>query len=467
MRNARTLITSLIALAMLVASPATAQQVYSMYGRLLSTRGENIKIPVIGQNQGNCNFFQRGWTRTSAMVAITGSPAAQTGTMKGYGGMLLATGVVIPQKQGATNDAVGHYGCVEGMGNITATAKGVGKRFTFPQPAAKTTSMGVPGAFFNRPLPGHTIAVEIKNEAKFPQLATSFRIDAPQFSIPLAGDDAPMGVLRSPKVSPTNLAPHRKFMPHAWKGGPASTDNGQTGRAGPNFTWCFGMSGCTKIGGGTGVFGKVMVKYHGGPNRFGGTMSYVISTGPGKSNLALALAPDAHKTLVLLALAGMGQQATGRGYADKLTDKVKTGPIFAMYQTGTVSVPEIMQNHMLITAVSTQLNPGAMSTMTALINSNYGFPFTTGTVLVRATGMTPGPAMSPATSTNTAMGLDKTNNGGNGRILTLVAGQMARTTEGSNTPGIVYMPEPSHSLQLLAGALVLVGVAVWRARCRQ
>lgn len=473
MRNARTWIVSMTALAMLVASQATAQQVYSMYGRLISTRGENIKIPVIGQNQGNCNFFQRGWTRTTTAAAITGSPAAQTGTMKGYGGMLLATGVVIPQRQGATKDAVGHYGCVEGMGNITATAKGVGKRFTFPQPTAKTTSMGVPGAFFHRPLPLHTIAVEIMNEAKFPQLATSFRIDAPQFSIPngvtskgMITDDAPHGVLRTPKVNPTNLAPHRKFMPHAWKGGPASTDNGQTGRAGPNFTWCFGMSGCTKIGGGTGIFGKIMVKYQGGPNRFGGTMSYVISTGTGKSNLALAVAPDAHKTLVLLALGGMGQQATGRGYADKLTDKVKTGPIFAMYGTGDVSVPEIMQVHKLITKVSTQLNPGAMSTMTALVNSNYGFPFTTGTVLVRATGKTPGPAKSPATSTNTAMGLDKTVNGGNGRILTLVAGQMARTTEGSNTPGIVYMPEPGHSFQLLAGALVLVGVAIWRARCR-
>lgn len=467
MRTTRTLIAPLTALAMLVASPAMAQQVYSMHGRLISTRGQNIKIPVIGQNQGNCNFFQRGWTRTTKMAAITGSAAAQTGTMKGYGGMLLATGVVIPQRKGKTLDAVGHYGCVEGMGNITATAKGVGKRFVFPQPAAKTTPAGVPGAFFNRPLPGHTIAVEIMNEAKFPQLATSFRIDAPQFSIPLAGDDAPMGALRTPKASPTNLAPHRKFMPFAWKGGPASTDNGQTGRAGPNFTWCFGMSGCTKIGGGTGIFGKVMVKYQAGPNRFGGTMSYVISTGTGKSNLALALAPDAHKTLVLLALAGMGQQATGRGYADKLTDKVKTGPIWGAYMTASVSVPEIMQKHKLITMVTGRLNPGAKSTKTALVNSNYGFPFTTGTVLVRATGMTPGPEKAFATSTNTAMGGDQTVNAGNGRILTLVAGQMARTTEGSNTPGIVYMPEPSDSFQLLAGALVLIGVAVWRARRRQ
>jgi hypothetical protein len=129
-----------------------------------------------------------------------------------------------------------------------------------------------------------------------------------------------------------------------------------------------------------------------------------------------------------------------------------------------VTVPEIMQKMPLITMVTTRLNPAAMSTKTALVNSNYGFPFTTGTVLVRATGNTPGPAKSPATSTNTAMGVDKTVNGGNGRILTLVAGQMARTTENSNTPGILYMPEPNNSIQLLAGALALVGVAIWRAR---
>ena len=58
----------------------------------------------------------------------------------------------------------------------------------------------------------------------------------------------------------------------------------------------------------------------------------------------------------------------------------------------------------LITMVTSRLNPLAMSTMTALVNSNYGFPFTTGTVLVRATGVTAGPAASPATSTNTAYG---------------------------------------------------------------
>jgi hypothetical protein len=449
MRSVRgILVAALFAVPMLVANEASAQQVYSMFGRIISTRGSFIKIPVVGEVFNNCGNFKRGHDRNSVAGGIT---------FKGTG-MILKTGVVIPKEKAAP------FGCVDGAGMITATAKGPGKAFTFPAPAGATTSMGIAGAWFNRPLPGHTIAVSIPNEAKFPQLATSFRIDGPPKAIPATGDDSPHGKL----FTGMNLAPFRKFQKSAWQGGPGMTNNGQTGRAGPNFTWCFGNGGCQTVAQGTGVVGRIIVKYHGGPNRFGGTMTYVISTGTGKSNLALAVQPGAHKTLVLLALAGMGHQPTGRGYADKLTDRVKTGPIWAKYKTMSTYVPEIMYNQPLITMVTTRLNPLAMSTMTALINSNYGFPWTTGTVFARATGSTPGPAKSPATSTNTAKGSDRTEPlANNGRIITLVAGGMARTTEGSNTPEIGFLPEPSNSLGLLAGAFALAGVAAWRARAQR
>ncbi|MGH8732296.1 MAG: hypothetical protein ACREVB_01275, partial [Burkholderiales bacterium] len=153
---------------------------------------------MIGEKQGNCNNFVRGWTRDAGAGLITGSKAAQAGTMKGYGGMLLDTGVVLPQRKGATLNAAGRFGCVDGTMTLMATAMGVGKRFTI-NPPTKTTgtanAMVYHNAFFHRPLPGHTIAVSIPNEQKFPQLATSFRIDGPPNVIPLAGDDAPMGLL--------------------------------------------------------------------------------------------------------------------------------------------------------------------------------------------------------------------------------------------------------------------------------
>jgi hypothetical protein len=444
------LVVSLFAVPMLVANQASAQQVYSMFGRIISTRGSFIKIPIVGEAFDNCANFRKGHTRDPAAGAITFKGTA----------MILKTGVTVPQEKAAK------FGCVDGAGMITATAKGPGKAFTWPAPTGATTSMGIAGAWFHRPLPGMTIAVSIPNEAKFPQLATSFRIDGPPKAIPATGDDAPMGALLG--MVGNKIAPFRKFQKSAWQGGPGMTDNGQTGRAGPNFTWCFGNGNCQTVAQGTGVVGRLIVKYRGGPNRFGGTMTYVISTGTGKSNLALAVQPGQKKTLVLLALAGMGHQPTGRGYADKLTDRVKTGPIWGKYMTASVYIPQIMYSQPLVTMVTNHLNPLAMSTKTALINSNYGFPWTTGTVFARATGSTPGPAKSPATSTNTAMGSDRTQPlANNGRIITLVAGGIARTTEGSNTAEIGFLPEPGNSLQLLAGVFALAGVAAWRARAQR
>jgi len=426
---------ALIAASIFAASAATAQQVYSMLGRMASNRGSFIKIPLAGEAVGNCNHFHWGHTRGVATAGITFKGTA----------MLLKTGVAIPKEVAAP------FGCIAGAGKITATAKGVGKRFTVAPPAGATTSMGIAGAFFHRTLPGAVVVATVPNEAKFVQLATSFRIDGPAKAIPATGDNAPMGVL----FNGMNLAPFRKFQKSAWQGGPAKTDNGQTGRGGPNFTWCYGNQNCQTVAQGTGVKGRMIVKYHAGPNRFGGTMAYVISTGPGKSSLALALQPNQHKTVLFLVLAGMGQQPTGRGYADKLSDRVNTGPIYAMYKT----------MNGLITMVTTRLNPVAMSTKTALINNNYGFPWTTGSVFARATGITPGPAMSPGTSTNTAMGSDRTQPlAKNGRILTLVSGGMARTTEGSNTPEIGFLPEPGRGIAGLAGALALAGIAATRRR---
>jgi MYXO-CTERM domain-containing protein len=472
----------LVAVPMLVASEANAQQVYSMFGRLISTRGEFIKIPV-ANGAGNCNNLKAGFYRDLA------GPKASPMTFTKLGATM---NKLLKPKATAPNTPSGAppyivnapYGCVKGSGMITATAKGVGKRFTIPK--AKTTvksskgaTISFKGAFFQRPLPGHTIAVEIPNTDKFPQLATSFRIDGPPDAIPLAGADKAGGKLLKTKAGvPTNLAPLRKFMKSAWNGGPAMTFNGQTGRAGPNFTWCFGKSDCTNVGqgnptapGGIPPQGNLVVKYRGGPNRFGGTMAYVINAnGPGKSNLALEVVPGA--PIVLLRLAGMGHQPTGRGYASFQTDAVKTGPIWNKWMTGSVFVPEVGKKMKLITTVMTRMGGtlfGNTGVVTALTNNNYGFPFTTGTVLARATGSTAGKG--PGTSTRTGKGSDRTvpdlKGPGNGRILTLVAGQMARTTEGSNTPGYVFMPEPSNTLAMFAGALALAGLGLWRARRRQ
>jgi hypothetical protein len=87
------------------------------------------------------------------------------------------------------------------------------------------------------------------------------------------------------------------------------------------------------------------------------------------------------------------------------------------------------------------------------------------TVLARNTGTVAG---NPRLSTITAMGGDSVTKMGR-RNLSLVAGGLASANYGaltSNTPLLaqMYLPEPSRAVQLVAGALALIGIAATRAR---
>ena len=96
-----------------------------------------------------------------------------------------------------------------------------------------------------------------------------------------------------------------------------------------------------------------------------------------------------------------------------------------------------------------------------------GFPFTTGTVVVRRTGQSPGPAMSPATLTLTAAGGDSVTKLG-ARNITLVAGSLANYSNVAAEDDVglnqIALPEPSAQLQWWTGAIALVAIAAWRAR---
>jgi hypothetical protein len=237
---------------------------------------------------------------------------------------------------------------------------------------------------------------------------------------------------------------------HAFKAGAWMT---QTGRAGSMFTWCFGNAACTKITQGA---RPIIVKYTGGGNAFGGTMAYLITSGPNVSSLGVG----AGGGLVGFALlAGMGSQPTGRGYADYLTDALGMGPLWGMYVINTVTRP-VVGMQMLITMVTGYLGAG----FPAAKNYNYGFPFTTMTVLARNTGTALG---NPAITTISAKGFDVVTGMG-GRNISLVAGGLAATSLGTNTPDIAQMlltlPEPGATAQVLAGVLALLGIAAWRAR---
>jgi hypothetical protein len=135
-----------------------------------------------------------------------------------------------------------------------------------------------------------------------------------------------------------NLAPWLKFdklvnIPASMRSGRVVGPAGFTGK----FTWCPGAPACAAPASGAGNK-KAIVKYKGGGNQFGGTMSYIITTGPGTSSLALNPAGPTGAAAFLV-LAGNGSQPTGRGYAQLGTDALMTGPQFKMHNEMTVTKP--------------------------------------------------------------------------------------------------------------------------------
>jgi hypothetical protein len=200
----------------------------------------------------------------------------------------------------------------------------------------------------------------------------------------------------------------------------------------------------------------LIVKYAGGGgNAFGGTMSYVITARPGVSSLAIGAGGGA---VGFALLSGMGSQPTGRGYASSLTDMLAKGPLWAAYKTRTVTRPVVgMQK--LITMVTGNLG----NNFPAAYNYNFGFPWTTKTVLARNTGTLAG---NPRVTTLTAMGGDTVTAMGK-RNINLIAGGLARAVIGpaiGHVPEIaqMYLPEPSRAAQLAAGALAMLAIAAWR-----
>jgi hypothetical protein len=222
----------------------------------------------------------------------------------------------------------------------------------------------------------------------------------------------------------------------------------QPGRAqGAAFTYCWGNPGCANAAGGT---KPLIVKYTGGGNAFGGTMAYVISSGPNPSNVGVAEAPGG--PIGFAYLTQTKSQPSGRGYGVRLTGIAQSGPHWGMYQA-TASGK--------ITMLSFYLGMN----FPAANNYNRGFPFTTGTVLARNTGTVAG---NKVATTLTAKGGDSVTAMGK-RNISLVAGGMARTTTGpfiGNFPEIaqLYMPEPDRASQLFAGVLGLLAIAAAR-RC--
>jgi hypothetical protein len=393
---------------LLAATAGAAPKTYIFTGKLSSSRGTLINLPQVGN------------------VGCGGVGLSNLTIMSGPGGKVVPAPVT-PAVHSKMNLAA-PYGCVAHVPGkkITTTGAGVGGAFV------------VPNNVFSRPLISYVAAVHVPNATPVVQLATSFKITAPR-----ATPTTPPG------GSMLMSFPAAAF--HAFKKGGWMT---QTGRAGSMFTWCYGNPACAKITQGT---KPLIVKYAGGGNAFGGTMAYVITATPGSSSLALGAGGGA---LGFARLSGMGSQPTGRGYADFLTDALPKGPLWGAYKTMTVTRPKVGKQK-LVTMVTGFLG----SNFPAAYNYNFGFPWTTMTVLARNTGTQAG---NPKVTTLTAMGGDTVSAMGK-RNLSLVAGGVMRAVIGpviavGAEMGSMYLPEPSRASQLFAGVVGLLAVAAWRGR---
>ncbi len=412
---------------MLVSSAAGAVS-YGFTGKFTSNRGKIINIPVVGN------------TPCAPLTLMSGPGMGGKTTPMTH--MIVRGANTQPQKAVTTNfNMTGR--------DLLCVAHLPGKKLTTDN---MVTAMGNGGGFvmppnvFSKPLPPYVRAVEVKYAPPVLQLATSFKITGPG----AVRTTPPAGTM----VNGANTAPFHAFEQNAFAK--------QSGRGVADFAWCpnnppaKGVFPCGNI---TQGGPPLLIRYSGPANGryFGGTMAYIITTGPNVSSLGIGAGGAAAGFQVL---AGMGSQPTGRGFAEFLTDKLMMGPIYAGAVLNTVTPGPILGMQKLITMVGAK----QLISFPSGTNFNWGFPFTTRTVLVRN--------YASRTTTLTAMGYDKrgTPTAMGKRNLSMVAGglALARLVGASDqpTPEImsILLPEPGATMQIGAGVLSLLGIAAWRSR---
>ncbi|MEM7410448.1 MAG: hypothetical protein AAF430_09475 [Myxococcota bacterium] len=403
----------LLAVAFLLAAPAAAQT-YVITAKAGSATGAFVDLPAVGASP--CPSITQGF-RIGTMVP-------QTMTIGGTGMTPANSSMAIAFPNG----------CMRGnpaTQTVMATGTMAGAQFTMP-----TSVISAPAA-------GAVQVVPAPINPAIQQLATSFSFNGPM-SVPFEAQNQTM-------ATGNNTAVWRQMRAGAW--------TAQTGRAGANFTWCMGAPPnplCTNITG-AGAASPGIIKNTAGPNAFGGTMGLVLTTGANTSSLAILGIPGIPGGVGLNLIVGMGSRAAGRGYAAYDTDVLPSGPIFLMY-TLTMTGP-----FGLVGMVSTPIP----NMLPAGVNRNFGFPWTTGTVVVRNTGTAQG---NPNVVTHTAVGSDSVTGMG-ARNIQLVAGHLSKATFAGNNAtanfSAIRLPEPTQTPGLLAGALILAGIAVWRSRANR
>jgi hypothetical protein len=462
-------------MALLLVASAAHTASYTFAGKLTTNRGRNANVPMAGN------------TGCGSLSIVTGpvGTAKMTMSMVPRGVNTQPPGAVGVGFMWKTAPGVLDQGCVKAALPLNTTGKGtgVGKGFSLP---AKAFQQDFPRNLFpaHYKLKTDIPVVAIKNFAPAVQLATSVSITAPpKVRAHYEGTQGTMGMFGGPNKH----AAFRKFRAGAW-----STQTGR-GAGTPKFSWCpppipgktvggmslpWGAGGaCTNI---SQAGFPAIIKYPStNVNSFGGTMSMVTHQISGVGSIALFLGgPFAFNNF------GGGESlGTGRGYADYNHITIPSGDI---HKSGTIGKRYIGPRLMSQTVIG-MVAPTKAGMWPAGNVFDWGFPWTTMTVVVRnhnaantrATTFTakgwdcPGTMAGPGCGLAGTKGLPKT--GVVNRNISLVSGSIGiarlpppfgdSPISNMGNMQLMVMPEPGTTLQLLAGVIGLLGVAVWRSRC--
>ena len=429
---------------LIVAGSASAQTPFKLTGAWYQNRGPLIDIPINGVPVGCALFGANQLLGPPARSNLAFPDGAHTpaGTIPGPAeliGQPSAGCVGILNEPASPTFGNPNVGAAPSQGGIPA--RPAAQVIVNPGPAPKSFTV-VPSGFGQARGP-QTAAVAVAPTVI--QLGSTFVLNGPANRT--TGTGAP--------------ANDRNFRPNAHLA--------QAGRMGANFTWCppgtasgVHFPACTAPGNagttspGTGL-NNGLVRYRAGTNAFGGTMAMTLS---GNATVTIALSPSIPSGAIAhQPVAGMGFQHPGAGYAVLDIDAFGPSP----------GHPSHMLNFPCTNALPAQpagcsqiFSQGPQTTPSALpsdANSNWGFPWTTGTVTVLNTETQLG---TPRTTTLTAMGSDSRNAMGAGNITLVAGGTTYRIGAGQNFSALdvvtmtisPYTPGLSPAGVGFAGALI-------------
>ncbi len=431
-----------LAALVLGADHATAQSTYSMTGKLINQNNFSLMVPI----KGDLLCPELSWGTQRPITSQPDPPALPLMNQQMWGGLRA------PHNNG---------GCIPGAAVIMTpgmgTAAMVGGMFTLPV------------MFFEQVPDGIVAATPLRTLERIVQVASSGNFSAPP--------------AESTRSEPINATMGMTFAYAPWRVFQAGAHVNQTGRAGPTFTWCpaivggMGIAGCPAPG----AIGArpLWIKNLAGtasPGGFGGTMSLVVRAGGADAgNFAgrVAVGPFTMGVLIGPVEPCKGHDprctrtrasiALGRGYAAYgMGGAAVIGDVFSMYVL-TMMFPA---ESALIQSVSGNL----IGTGPTAYQTSRNFPWTTGHVIVRQTGMTAGGMNNAATIS--AKGGDVVTSMGvrniqlvSGKLTTSVIGGVPSSTSG--TIARMSLPEPGGALPLLAGVVGLIAIAARRARKRR